>query len=218
MGPQRLAANVSAVSLVVFPLCMLAYWLLYPAYGLLEPTAILRAIASDPSATEVANGFALIGSLLAVPATLGIMGVLRDRAPWSAVIGGGMTLAGWVALIGVLVLDIVAVGIARGGADPEAKNAVFNTIALHPHLLVLNGLVALHIVGGVVLGIALLRTAPIPRWAGVLAAVLQPIHLGSNLAGILWLDSGTWILLAIAYLTVARRVLADARTVAPNGQ
>ena len=173
MGPQRLAATVAAVSLVASPLCNLAYWLLYPAYGLLEPAAILHAIASNPSTTEVANGFALLGCFLAVPATLGIMGILRIRAPWSAVVGGGMTLVGWVALVGVLVLDIVAVEIARQGLGSEASSAQFTAIAFHPHLLVLNGLVALHLVGGVVLGIALVRTALIPHWAGVLIAVLH---------------------------------------------
>ena len=92
MWAQRLAATVSAGSLVAFPLCILTYWLLYPAYGLLAPEAILRAIERNPSATELANGFGLMGTFLAVPATLGIMGVLRGRAPRSAIVGGGIPL------------------------------------------------------------------------------------------------------------------------------
>jgi hypothetical protein len=37
--------TVLAVSLVLFPLSILTYWLLYPAYGLLDPVAALRAVA-----------------------------------------------------------------------------------------------------------------------------------------------------------------------------
>jgi hypothetical protein len=41
------------------------------------------------------------------------------------------------------------------------------------------------------------------------ATLAPPLHLASNVAGVVWLDEATWIALAIVYALVAHTVLRD---------
>lgn len=195
---------VSATSLVLFPLMILVYWLLYPAYGEIDSGAILRSIDGHARVTTLANAFALGGTLLSVPATLALMRIFGDRSPRLAVIGGSLTLLGWIALMGVLMCDVVAVQMVSHGGVTDASLDLFRNISNSPPMAVLNVLALLHIVGGVMTGVALWRSGLVPRWAGVAATIVQPIHLGANIAGQLWLDALSWVVLAVAYACVAR--------------
>ena len=85
---SRIRGLLSAASLVLFPLLILAYWLFYPAYGKLDPADVLRAIDGHASMTTFSDVFAFAGTFLSVPATLALMRVLADRSPRLALIGG----------------------------------------------------------------------------------------------------------------------------------
>ena len=63
-------------------------------------------------------------------------------------------------------------------------------------VVALNALASLHIVGAILLGLALLRSGLVPRSVGLAMTAAAPVHLASNLAGLLWIDSATWILTA----------------------
>ena len=200
---------VSAVSLVLFPLLVLAYWLLYPAYGLLNAGAILKAIDGHGSMTTFSDVFVLAAIFLAVPATLALVRALRDPSPKLAIIGGALTLVGWIAIIGPLVGDPIAVEITRAGPLTQAMIDLYSHIVNSPLMIALNILATLHVVGAIVLGAALIRTRLIPRWAAVIATIAAPIHFAANLSGVLWLDALTWIGLAVAYGFVAARQLRE---------
>lgn len=200
---------VSAVSLVLFPLLVLAYWLLYPAYGLLNAGAILKAIDGHGSMTTFSDVFVLAAIFLAVPATLALVRALRDPSPKLAIIGGALTLVGWIAIIGPLVGDPIAVEITRAGPLTQAMIDLYSHIVNSPLMIALNILATLHVVGAIVLGAALIRTRLIPRWAAVIATIAAPIHFAANLSGVLWLDVLTWIGLAVAYGFVAARQLRE---------
>ncbi len=205
----RVVNVLSAVSLVLFPLLILVYWLLYPGYGLLSPGKILEAIDGHATTTTIADVFAFAGTFLAVPATLALVRALFGQSPKLAIIGGALTLAGWIALVGPLVGDPVAVELTRSGPPTQATIDLYSHIVNSPIMIALNVLAALHIVGAVVLGAALIRTRLIPRWAAVTATVAAPIHFGANVSGLLWLDALTWIGLAVAYGFVAARQLRE---------
>jgi hypothetical protein len=198
---------VSAASLVSFPLLFLTYWLLYPAYGELNAGAILRGIDGHTSLTTVADLFAIVAVFLAVPATLALMRVLAGPSPRLALIGGSLALGGWISLLGILMTDVVAVEMVNLAGPTNASVDLFGHIMNSPLIIALNVVVALHVVGGIVIGIALYRTRLIPRWGAIAATVSPPIHVGANLAGLLWLDAIAWIALAAAYAYVARIVM-----------
>jgi len=57
----------------------------------------------------------------------------------------------------------------------------------------INVVAAMHIVGGVLIGVALIRTRVVPPAAGIIATLAAPVHLAANLAGLLWLDEATTV-------------------------
>ena len=203
----RVRQTVLAVSLVVFPLAILTYWLLYPAYGLLDSVAVLRAIDGHAARTATADVFVFTGAFLAAPATLALMRVLNARSPKLATIGGAMHLIGWIAIIGVVMGDVIAVQMVGGGTPAPDIVQLYRRIMSSGPVIALNIIATLHVIGGTMLGIALWRTRVVPLWAGVAATIAQPIHLVSNIAGILWIDAMTWIALSAAFGSVAAVLL-----------
>jgi len=191
---------LSAVALVGSPLLLLGYFALYPAYGEIHSADIDRAIAADPGTTRVAVVLALAGVFLAVPAVLAMLRLLRTASPRLAPWGAGLAVVGWMSLVGTLMTDVAAIEL---GDDLASFKALYDS----PFLVALNALACLHIVGGVLLGVALLRTRAIPRALAITAIVETPIHLGANLAGQFWLDALTWIATATVGGAVARALL-----------
>ncbi len=216
---SRVRQTVLAGSLVLFPLLILMYWVFYPAYGILDSADALRAIARAPSRTAMSDVFVFTGAFLAAPATLAMMRVLDTRSPKLATIGGALHLVGWIAIIGVVMGDVVAVQIAAGGALTNEVVQLDQRIMSSAPVIALNVIATLHVIGGIMLGAALWRTRVVPLWAGIAATFAQPIHFASNIAGIFWVDALTWIALAAAYGTVAAVVLReseDADVVRPS--
>ncbi|HEV8496779.1 MAG TPA: hypothetical protein VGQ56_07960 [Gemmatimonadaceae bacterium] len=207
MTIARVRQTALALSLVVFPLSILAYWLLYPAYGLLDSVAVLRAIDGHAARTATADVFAFSGAFLAAPATLALMRVLNARSPRLATIGGAMHLLGWIAIVGLVMGDVIAVQMVAGGTPAPDVVQLFRRIMSSAPVIALNIIATLHVIGGTMLGIALWRTRVVPLWAGVAATLAQPIHFVSNIAGILWIDAMTWIALAASLGSVAAVIL-----------
>ena len=203
----RVSQILLAVSMVLFPLLILTYWLLYPAYGLLDSAATLRAIDGHAARTATADVFVFAGAFLAAPATLAIMGVLKPRSPKLAMIGGALHLFGWIAIIGVVMGDVIAVQMVGGGTPSPDVVQLYRQLMSSAPVIALNIIATLHVIGGILLGVALWRTRVVPLWAGVAATFAQPVHFISNIAGIFWIDALTWIALAAAFASVARIVI-----------
>ena len=61
---------------------------------------------------------------------------------------------------------------------PEQWPAVLDALSQYLPVVIINGLAAILVmVGYIVFGIAMIRTATLPRWSGVLVAVGAPAHL-----------------------------------------
>jgi hypothetical protein len=194
---ERTRKMVATVSLVGSPLFILGYWLTYPAYGKVHAGDLLRAVATDPDMTQISDVFAFTGTFLAVPATLAFMRVLQEPSPRLAAIGGGAALLGWVALVGALMIDVVAVELA-------GHRTLFEAVYANPLTVTVNALAGLHIIGGVLIGIALIRTRLIGRSLAIAGTVAGPVHLTANLSGLLWVDAITWLVAAAVGAAVAR--------------
>jgi hypothetical protein len=208
---ERIRTLVSAGSLVASPLLVLAYWLTYPAYGVFAGDDIVREIDRAPLQTAVSDGIFTLGAFLAVPMSLALMRALRGPAPRLAVLGGSLSIVGWIAVTALVMTDAVAIEIAHQGPSKELVG-MFENLLTNPLVIALNVAASLHLIGAVLLGVALLRSRLIPRWLAIGATLAAPVHLASNLAGQLWLDSITWGVVAAAYACVIPEVTGTGRT------
>jgi hypothetical protein len=214
---SRAGRIAAAVSLVGYPLMLFGYWLLYPAYGKSGATAILAAIDGHTTRTEVADVFAFAGAFLAVPASLVLMGLFvqhRSRIGW---FGGLLSAIGWIAIVGALMLDVVAIEIARTSGPTPGSIHLYHEVLTSPLTIALEVVATVHVVGGTLIGVGLIRTRLVGMTAAVVATVTPVVHLVSNVAGVLWLDEATWIALAVVYAGVARAVLNSDTGTAPQG-
>jgi len=190
--------------LIAHPICMLVYWLLLPSYGQLEAQAILKTIAGHTDILSLANAFGLASCILAVPAALAMMITSGDRSPKMVLISGSMVITGWTAFFGVLVLDIVARQIVMAGPPSAEMTELFGYIINDSTIIVLNIIISLHLIGGILLGSVFWSGRLIPRWAALILIIYGPIHVASNISGILIIDSLTWIALLAANTTIIR--------------
>jgi hypothetical protein len=138
------------------------------------------------------------------------MHVLRLGSPALAAIGGSLALVGWIALVGALMTDLVAVELVDHPAQVEEVYASGFVTAV-------SAFATLHVVGAVLLGVALVRTRLVGLPLGVAMTLAAPVHLASNLGGQLWLDALTWILTAGVGVLIARLVLAESVAVSRSG-
>ena len=76
-------------------------------------------------------------------------------------------------------------------------------------MISLNVVATLHVVGGLIPGIALVRSRLVPRPLAVATAAAAPVQLVANLSGQLWLDSATWLVVAVAGVWVGRILLHE---------
>ena len=212
MMTSHVGRVTGAVALVAYPLLIFGYWLLYPAYGESGATAILRAIDGHATRTQAADCFAFAGAFVAVPASLLLMTLLLERGSRIGWVGGLLSAMGWIAIVGLLMLDVVAVEMTRDSGPTASMIHLYHDVLGSPLTIALNVVATLHILGGMLVGVALLRTRLVGLTAAVVATAAPPVHLVSNLAGVLWLDEATWIALAVVYALVARTVLTDEAT------
>lgn len=215
MLTSRFGRITAAVSLVGYPLLIFVYWLLYPAYGKSGATAILSAVDGHATRTEVSDVFAFSAAFLAVPASLVFMALFvqhRSRIGW---LGGLLSAAGWIAIVGALMLDVVAIEITRTSGTTPANIHLYHEVLTSRLTIVLEVIATAHVVGGTMIGVGLIRTRLVGLTAGVVATVTPVLHLVSNLAGVLWVDEATWIALAVVYAGVASTVLASDTAATP---
>ena len=197
---------VYAAGLVGSPLLLIAYWVLYPAYGDVSSSNIVSDIAAAPGRTTVADVFALTAVFLTIPASLAYLRALEATAPRLSRVGATLSVVAWTAKLPLVVLDVVARELA---SEATASGAIYTS----GPVVALSAVATVHVLGGLLIGLALVRTRLVPRPLALAATVAPVAHLTSNLAGVLWVDVGTWLVVAAAGVAVlpglARLVAAD---------
>ena len=203
---RRVRMMVYGAGLVGSPLLLIAYWVLYPAYGDLSSANIVSDIGAAPGRTTVADVFAVTAVFLTVPASLAYLRALEATAPWLSRLGTTLSVVGWMAILPLVLLDVVARELA---AEPK----VFGAIYTSGPVVALSAVATVHVLGGLLIGVALVRTRLVPRPLALAATVAPVVHLTSNLAGVLWVDIASWLVVAATGVAVlpglARLVAAD---------
>lgn len=202
-------------ALVVTPLGPLAIaalrWLL-PYDTTDDPTTLVAKVASHPGAMSAVLWLSLL-ALITLPLGVLVVGAVAVRA--RRVLGTVAAVLAWCAFA-TLPFLVGPDQIALAGVDaglPTATTAALMTAAVgHPVSTAATVLwVAGHILGLVLLGVALWRAIPV--WAAVALIVSQPLHfVFAVVAPNHLLDGLAWLLTAVAFAVTAAAGLSTAPT------
>jgi hypothetical protein len=118
-----------------------------------------------------------------------------------------LVVPGYLGLTFMIGTDLVLWTGAQAGLGAQAVTDLVDTV--HPTTNVAVVVFVLgHVIGTVLLGIALFRSRVVPRWAAVLTAVAQPAHfVAFVILGSPMLDAAAWAANAVAFAVVAVAIL-----------
>jgi hypothetical protein len=137
------------------------------------------AIARDHLALDRWSSFAaLLGSLLLVPAVLGVMRAVRVGAARVGLAGCVLMAAGYIAYFGIVFQGMIVDAMVRAGGSTTQHVDVLDAAMDEPltiwvYLLFVLG----NIVGTFLVGLALIRARTVPRAAGYLLIGWPVCHL-----------------------------------------
>lgn len=141
-----------------------------------DPATVAAQVAAHPAAQSAVLWLTYL-ALLTLPLGVAIVAGLAIRTrPILGVIAGAVAWLGFTSLFFIVANDQVALAAAATGAPPATIAALVGGVQSLPAVsLATTVFVAGHILGTVLLGIALWRA--VPRWVAVALAVSQPLHL-----------------------------------------
>ena len=206
---RRLPMAAVAASLVLAPLFSLASALVAPALRS-DESAQLDVIAQHPTRWYWFTLLLLIGSILLVPALLGIAALVRERTPRLGHIGGALPVLGSLIAIGGVTSQFMSWQMVATGADHAQMAALltrFDDAAGVSVVFSVGGLAVL--VGTVMLTIGLIRGRVAPAWAAIglsLGAVVNVVGFSAASGGVV---AVSWAVLLMAMIGIARVALTD---------
>ena len=197
-------------------LCMILAPALFLVSAILAPSsdndagAILGAIADHTDRFFISTAFGIAGSVLLVPALLGLMHMLRERQVALGHVGGGLALLGSLMFMLFWGVSLMEWQMVRGDADPAQMTALLDRFMHTTGTEVFFYFSLAFTVGMIVLALGLYRAHAVP-WstAGALGAgavVLQVAFFVGNTAA--WFIVATAILF-VGFATIGRTVLTE---------
>ena len=189
--------RLAGASLVLAPLLLLASSAVSPALKS-DEGAQLTVIARHPDRFYLFSILGLVSAIVLVPALLGLMHLLRERAPGWGYIGGGLMMLGNLLSIGDWMGNFVQWQMAAPSADHAQMTALLTRLNDTPGSalpLQLSGFAFL--LGTTVLAIGLYRARTVPTWI----APALVVGIFANLAG--FLASSVALLIASSAVLLA---------------
>jgi hypothetical protein len=190
------------VAMILSPLVGLVSALVVPTLKD-DAVAKLAEIAQHQDRWYLYAVFITVSSWLLVPAVLGLIWTVAERAPRLALIGGGLSLLGVVIAIGDATVELMYWQMGARGADRSQMAALadrYESAAGSSLIFTIGGLA---LIGGLVLlAIALRRTRTAPVWAAIgipLGAVINIVGFSAN-SNALVIASNVVVLAALGWI------------------
>ena len=214
VAPERtrsvpLAVWAVAVLLPVGPLAIAVLRLALPYYTSTKTADVVAAAHAHSGRESAVIWLGYAGVLLLVPGVILTARVCRDAAPRLTAWALALAVPGYLSMGMMLGYDHVVWSATHAHLSATQAAAVVD--AAHPSLDVSIGVFVIgHVVGTVLLGLALLRSGRIPAWAAWAIAVSQPIHfIATVILGSPQVDFVAWCLTALGLALVARLVIGE---------
>jgi hypothetical protein len=106
---------LAGAAMMLAPACVLLGAILHPSAPA-EPAGQLAVAAGEAGRWTAAHLVLLASAVLALPAVLGLMHMLRERRAAYGHVGGALALLGLLAFVGVLAIELVLGEMAQSGS------------------------------------------------------------------------------------------------------
>lgn len=144
----------------------------------LTPEHALALAAAHPTLDRWSSFAALLGSLLLVPASLGLMRLVRVGAARLGLVAGSLMVAAYVCYFALVFQGFTPGAMVRSGGSAADNAATLQALLDEPLTLWVYILFAVgNIVGTFLMGLALLRARAVPRWAAYALISWPVLHL-----------------------------------------
>jgi hypothetical protein len=215
VGGRELASTTSrrwstwgiALLLPVGPAAVAALRYVLPYDTVDDSSTMVRKAIAEPGRASLVLWFGLVAVLTLVPAVYAVGRMTRSRAPQLTVAAMLLLVPGYLALGWLAAGDQVLWLGPQAGLAADGVTRLYD--AAHPTTEIAEVVFVVgHVVGTILLGIALWRSQVIPRWAAVAVIVSQPIHI---VAAVVvpnhTLDLIGWGLQAVGFAAVGLAIL-----------
>src|SRR5919108_174396 len=195
----------SGLALAIGGVLASLFWILHP-----EESVLL----TDPAGYQTEHILDFVGLLLLIPGLIGLYARLVHRTGWLGFTGFLLTLAALLVLMGISVVDMLiwpAIAqiqpdliLTAEGEFNQSSGPFAATIALIVPFAMIGAL------GFILLGIAVWRSNPLPKWAGLLLAIGGPLYtIGPGFVphGVLLLNLLVYVPFALATLWLGISIL-----------
>lgn len=198
-----------ALLLPVGPAAIAVLRLILPYYTAGTPADTVAAVSADPGRQSLVLWLAYVAILTLVPGLVATAGICREGAPRLTTWALGLAVPGYLSLGMFVGSDHVLWSVTNAGLSGADAVAVLD--AGHASIDVAIGVFVLgHVIGTVLLGLALRRSGRIPLWAAWAIIVSQPLHFVATVfLGSPQVDFVAWSMTAAGMVLVAREVLRD---------
>lgn len=214
IAPRRthtvpLAVRAGVLLLPVGPAAIAVLRLVLPYYTSPDTSDVVRVSSEHPGRESAVIWLATIGVLTLVPGILAVARLCRDAAPKLTAWALALAVPGYLAMGLMLGYDHLVWSATH--ADLSNADAAAVIDAAHPALEVSMAVFVLgHVVGTVLLGLALLRSGRVPAWVGWGIAVSQPLHFVATVfLGSPQVDFVAWTVTAVGMAIAGRELLKD---------
>lgn len=213
--PSRRYAWSGALCLVGGALAVLVQWLLTPVDASLEASELLAQVADH----HTAMGWALaldVPILLVIPAVLFAGHLAGSR---TSVLAGIATAICFVPMLGSVVLLAFDALVYEAATQPD-RGAAARLVDDFQNNAFVGGLTVFylltHVIGFILLAVALYRARAVPVWACVAVAVWPLLELGGYAAGTKVVVAVGYGALLLGYAACAAVLLREGRTATPD--
>ncbi|CAN5858474.1 hypothetical protein BH23ACT12_BH23ACT12_15180 [soil metagenome] len=200
--PGELERWMRVLALVILPIGPAAVAIIrfvLPYLTVDEPAEMASAVSANLGAQSAVLWLGFVAVMTLTPAVIWIGRMTYRGAPKLTVAALALAIPGYLALGMAMATDLILYAAANNGLDQQVVTGLVSNP--HPVTAVVEIVFVLgHLVGTVLLGVALWRTRSVPVWAAVLTTFSQPLHLvAAVVLASRPLDLVAWMMTAVGF-------------------
>ena len=197
-----------AVLLPLGPLSVAALRGVLPNFSAADSAQTISQTAAHLGRQDAVLWFEVLAILTLIPSVLAAGRLAQRRAPVLSLLAVGLLVPAF-AVLPFFAGDTTIRVLADGTADPRTAATLLDHFnALGPVGLTGPIFIAGHVIGMVLLGVALWRARAVPVWAAIAVLISQPLHfVAFVIVGNQAMDACAWGLTALGLAVAGARIL-----------